>query len=289
MINTSLNINTSYKQGTSNNVKLPSITFADLKELQKQSILFPQYKEKAKKEKSLLNKYITKAAIVISTIISANHISPKLLKHSKSLLGELKFGSMEFGLPIAIGVAVGGLISSACQLLLNKEVKKDYLISDLKDALISSSILGGFGILITHSTKFLSLFSLDNHSLVKRLCVNGLSGGIYAGLRGIIKPEKEDKFTMKNLALGFTEGVFLGEGARLLFKVPTTKLLGNLPKIFKTTADYLKLFTGAAVGSFAFKSAYYAVSHKEDLKNHKKPKDILDDFFKGNSYPTIII
>ena len=131
---------------------------------------------------------------------------------------------------------------------------------------------------------------------LKRFLINGSVGSSYALARGIVKPEKEDKISFNRISKGFIEGIFLGEGARYIYGINPSFMNGLKPAL-TNFIKYVKICTGAALGSIVFKFAEYIIensSRKTPEQNNKfvddqcKPKSFVEHLFKGNTYPTII-
>lgn len=214
-------------------------------------------------------------------------LAPKVLNKFPQIIKVLPKNIAGFTVPVAIGVAIGGALSSAFQLIFNGKITKDHLLSDVKDALITSLCTSGFSLLISKSSKLIDSYkAIGDIKLLKRLLINGSIGSSYAALRGIIKPEKEDKLTFDRVAKGFIEGVFLGEGARLMFKHPIGTNIKN--KNLFGLIKYSKICIGAALGSIAYRFSEYVCTPKS-AQNSIKKDTFAEHFFKGNSYPTIII
>jgi hypothetical protein len=273
-------------------IKLPSITARELEEWQK-TINAPTFTS-SKKEENHLKKFMTKSALVITSLIAPGAFAPRILKkfpQIKKLLGP-KLAT--FAVPVAVGLAAGTSLSLALQTFINGGIKKDNLISDLKDVLITSTMVSGFSNIISGSTRLINSYSILSHSkTLKRLAINGSIGSTYAFLRGIIKPEKDDKVSFERITKGFVEGMFLGEGARLLF----SSRIGDSIRHYKfyNVLKYSKICLGAALGSMAFKLSDYFVTRvvkpeesKEPFSLKQESKKIVEHIFKGNSYPTIL-
>lgn len=157
----------------------------------------------------------------------------------------------------------------------------------MKDALITSFCSSGFSMFVSKSNKLISSYKImGDLKFLKRAFVNGGIGTVYTTLRGIIKPEKEDKLSFERVAKGFIEGVFLGEGARLMFKHPIGSQIKN--KNLFGILKYTKICLGAALGSIAYRTSEFLLSPKTKLEDVNKDT-FAEHFFKGNSYPTIII
>lgn len=234
-----------------------------------------------------VRKFFTKSAIVIAALTAPSVLAPKVFKQFPQIIKFIPKNIASFAVPIAIGVGIGGALSSAFQLIFNGKVTQDHLLSDVKDALITSLCTSGFSMLVSKSSKLINTYKImGDVKLLKRLFINGSIGSSYAALRGVIKPEREDKLTFDRIAKGFIEGIFLGEGARLMFKHPIGLNIknNNLYGIIK----YSKICIGAALGSIAYRFSEFVFSPKSTQNNIKKDT-FAEHFFKGNSYPTIII
>jgi hypothetical protein len=274
------------------NNQLPSITAGDLLNWQKTAgIESPLTKQE---DKNHIKKFFTKSALVITALITPSVLTPKILNKFPGLSKALPKGVTKLGLPIAIGMTAGTTLSLVLQSLVNGGVDKEHLVSDLKDVFLTTVLASSFNNIISGTNRLLSSYWIMSYKKsMNRFLINGVVGGSYAFLRGIIKPEKEDKLSLKNVTKGFVEGIFLGEGARILFKTrPGSKVKSlGLYNFIK----YSKICLGAALGSLAFRFADYFTEKtinpqisKTSAPIQKEYKKIIEHLFKGNSYPTII-
>ena len=230
-----------------------------------------------KNSRSEFNKFITKAAIVVSSLIIPNTLTTKIIKKFKPLQKFAPKMLACYGITVAAGVAIGSIISLTFQKILDNKISKKNLISDAKDAFITSSMIGIFPAIQKCSSLIFKTAGLSN-KLLKRFTTNGFIGALYAFSRGIIKPEPSDKLSLKKTGKTFIEGIFLGEGARLGLKIPAVN--SYLSKFFTAI--------GASVGSFTNRVFQALIFKKSIIKKHPGHHNIFKDIFKGNSYPTII-
>lgn len=279
---------------TSMGVKLPSITVHDLPKANNPAVdSFDAFNRDQKKEADSI-KYKAKFVVAISTLLTAACVTPEIIQHTREISNVLIKQIARIALPIAAGVAVGGIASAICQKALSGEVKKEYLYSDLKDALVTSSVVRGYTGLISNSGKlFNSLIMMEYSKWVKRFSINGLIGGSYALLRGIVKPDEEDKLTLKSVLEGIVEGIFLGEGARFISKRDFGLQKLPMPANIRKLLSFTKVIIGATIGSIAFRTTTFLSNKlKNDVMNTTpnplKEETLIEHVFKGNSYPTII-
>lgn len=250
------------------------------------------YREQKKEVDS--KKYRAKFAVAISTLLTAAYVTPKVIEHTRAISDIVVQRFTRIALPIAAGVAIGGIVSAACQKLLNGEVKKEYLYSDLKDALVTSTVVRGYTGLITNSGKlFNSLIMMEYSKWLRRFSINGIIGGSYAFLRGIVKPDEKDQLTIRKVLEGIVEGIFLGEGARFMskrdFGLQKLPMSANMRK----TLSFAKVIVGATIGSIAYRATTFVTNKLEsDVIGHDtnplEEETLVEHLFKGNSYPTII-
>lgn len=277
--------------------KLPSVTVQDLQVASESPApamnAFDVFSREHKKETDK-KKYRSKFAVAISSLLTAAYVTPKIVQATRTISNSVLKNLSVWALPVMAGVITGGLVSSACQKILNGEVNKDYLVSDMKDALVTSTVVRGYTGIISNSGKlFNSLIMMDYSKWVKRFAINGAIGGSYALLRGIIKPDENDKLTLNKVLAGVVEGIYLGEGARFVSKrdLPLQRLA--MPAEVRKLLSFVKVLVGATVGSIAFRATTYFTDKLESgfIKNNSNPlKDetLIEHIFKGNSYPTLI-
>ncbi|MEW5820675.1 MAG: hypothetical protein AB1782_10830 [Cyanobacteriota bacterium] len=280
---------------SSNRIMLPSITAADLAKFNnKPHVSFAKNDVLEKEEKKdHFQKFATKSSIVISSLIGTGFATSYVFNQTRNMQNVFKKHLINASAPLGIVLGVAAVLSTAFQLIFNDKIDKEHFISDMKDAFITASMVRTFTAMTTKSGKLIaSYYNLFNSANAKRLGINGLVGSIYAAFRGIIKPEEDDKFEFNRIAKGFVEGVFLGEGARLMFKTKIGfSLLKGKPISIKLL-QYSKAIVGAALGSIAYRLSEYFVSNVKNTGNKDSKvfsyDKIAEHVFKGNSYPTLI-
>lgn len=279
--------------------RLPPVTVQDLQAFkQKNNVSFAKTPPAPAVEKDThFQKYVTKFTIVLSSLLTTTLMTDKIFKLTENCAHAGLQNVARYGGPLVAALGLGAAISSAFQLIFKQKVDKEHLVNDLKDTFISSTMVRSFTAITSSTGKFLRSYSYLRHSdWGKRFAINGVIGSSYAALRGIIKPDKEhDRLTPENIAKGFVEGIFLGEGARVLSGVRVgNKFFRGKPQIIKGLM-YLKLVLGAMLGSMLFGVADFGYERAKSSslgKNHDKPfedKSLVKHLFKGNSYPTLII
>lgn len=269
----------------SQQINLPPITTKALVDWD--STIGIRQSEVKQEEKHQVRKFFTKSSIVIAALTAPSVLTPKVFKHFPQITKILPKQVAGFAIPIAIGVGIGSALSSVFQVIFNGKISKDFLLSDVKDALITSFCTSGFSLFVSKSNKLISTYKMmDNIKFLKRTLINGSIGSVYTALRGLIKPEEEDKLSFERIAKGFVEGMFLGEGARLMFKHPIGAKIKN--QNLYGLLKYTKICLGAALGSIAYRFSEFALSSKA-IKSDINKDTFAEHFFKGNSYPTIII
>ncbi len=280
-------------------ITLPPITVAELPGWRETSILGAQKVDKENKKDSQghFQKFLTKFAIAITSLLATGLSTPKIIKRTKNISDRFTKQFLRVCAPIAIAVGAAATLSTALQLILSGKVEKDYLMSDIKDALITSTIVRAYTSFTTESGRLLSTFRiLERSKLTNRFLVNGMIGGTYALFRGIVRPDKADDLTMKNLANGLIEGIYLGEGARFVNKLGNKWITPQNAglKGYKL-AQLGTIVLGAALGSMLFNVSKYIAGVLFDKECYTNPtkqinkNDIIEHLFKGNSYPTLII
>lgn len=278
--------------------RLPSVTVKDIQVFKaKAPVSFEKTVEDSPEhEQRHFQKYLTKFSIVLSSLLTTTLVTGKIHKLSEACKNPVLKNVYRYAGPLAAALSIGAFISSAYQLIFNHKVDKENLFNDLKDTFITSTMVRSFTAITSSTGKFLASYRyLQNAAWKKRFVINGVIGSTYAALRGVIKPDKDnDKFSVENIVKGFVEGIFLGEGARLLSKnrIGVSLFKGN-PGMIKSLL-YLKMVLGAMVGSMLFGVTNYGYDYAKSIgqgKDHDKPfkdKSLVEHLFKGNSYPTII-
>lgn len=279
-------------------LKLPSITASDLAKLnQPAGVSFSNLpKNEEQKEKIELRKFLTKFAIVVSSLVTTGLTTSYVFNKTKPMTDLMLKSCLRGVVPVAAAIGVATALSAAFQGIFDRKVDKEYLLNDVKDAFITSIMARSFTAITTKTGKFFSSFNaLYKSGTLKRFAINGVIGSIYSALRGVVKPEKDDKLTLKNIATGFIEGIFLGEGARFIYKSKLGwSLVGKNSHLLKPV-QYAKVVIGAGLGSMAYRVADYYTSrlfnskdkvyeYAEKVKKHT----LLEHLFRGNSYLTLI-
>ena len=279
-------------------IKLAPITVADLPGWRDTSILGAQNvnEENKKDSRTHFQKFIIKFGIAITSLLATGLSTPNIIKKTQNIQTHFAKNFIRGIAPITIAVAASTALSSIMQLILNGKVDKDYLLSDVKDALITSTVVRAYTSFTTESGRLLSTFRLlERSKITNRLLVNGLIGGSYAFLRGIIKPDKQDKLTTQTIFNGLIEGIYLGEGARFINKMGNKFITPQNTglKGYKL-AQLVTIVMGAALGSMLFNVSKYIAEVMFDKESNTDPlkrinkNDIVEHLFKGNSYPTLI-
>ena len=117
-------------------------------------------------------KFFKKFAVVISSFVGPSVIAPKLLKKFPQITKFVPKNIASIALPVTVGLGLASMVSVSLQAILDKKVTKEAFISDMKDALITSSISSGFSHFVSRSSKLLNSYKIIKNTNVFKTISN---------------------------------------------------------------------------------------------------------------------